>query len=384
MLDLRALRLERGWKTSDVAELYGKYTSGKTISAGMIYKIEEGQLPMDAKRRAVLARMFGLSIATTGVQLIQPSRRLVQTTQINRKAIDVEEYRLYLQDLWRNGAQDAEATLIDLGTRINTIHSQVLYSRTQQSQLRELLVEFHIRTASIAKESGYTSGSLSHYTKAIVLAKESGFKDATATAYYRRAKWYIDAWNMQKGWHDLLAAEAQNPSPTIMGRVYSIKGLALSRTGKLAEAMREVDKSDRCINAPVGLGSIIDFPSSIWSLNRSLTLLSAPKGARPDLAEDTIRSTSIYREGEKYTRFHGFALIEDLMLQGMIYRSKGYYPLACSMFIEAVSLMKPGHIYMTTIEQEYEKLKVSSFGKSKDVAELGLKLLVLQMPHMFN
>ena len=77
-------------------------------------------------------------------------------------------------------------------------------------------------------------------------------------------------------------------------------------------------------------------------------------------------------------------MIEDLLLHSMIFMSRGYLPPATSLLRDATGMMTPGHIYISLVEKKYEELLHGPYSKSKEVADLGLGLLTLQMPHLFS
>jgi len=83
-------------------------------------------------------------------------------------------------------------------------------------------------------------------------------------------------------------------------------------------------------------------------------------------------------------RIHAYYVLVNNIILARYYVDKGYYPIATTLTEEALSQIQNMHstAYLPAIMRLYEKLKDSSYGKSVEVAELGLRLLFVQDPSL--
>jgi hypothetical protein len=405
---LREKRLERGWSAETAGVIYGNAVRGKPITEGAIYTLEEGKLPKSVKRRWVLARMFDIPPAVLGLSLVKSSR-LPQSLTRRTRPVDVVEYQKTLMAYWKQGySGTAEEALRDLQYRINALHDHVLYVNSdQKEQMKRLLCGYHMRRAEVAKELGYDGSALDHVNKALILAKEENYTDLTATAYYRRGEIYFDAWNLQTALRDFKAAQSVETKqaltkqinrypipPQVKGRILNVRGLTQARLAQsdvdLKEALRFVDLSERYISAEdddnVNLCTL-DLTGERYFINRAKSLLEPPLKKIHLVSEAEEAIAEIRKQSDpNLKRFHGYALMSEEVLQAIVYLDKRYYPIATAQIQDALRLMKQMSttIHLPVANRIYDDLRASSYGKSVEVAELGLQILFIQYPQLFN
>jgi hypothetical protein len=129
---------------------------------------------------------------------------------------------------------------------------------------------------------------------------------------------------------------------------------------------------------------MIDFPQAQYNKWSIQALLGSPvkKLHRTGEADDLI--TDIFRA--KYSkRLRKYDVIGEKFLTALIYIDKGYYPVATTLLQEAVELAGKDDLpILPSLEKAYEALLEGPYGKEREVAEVGLQLLLVQMPHLFE
>ncbi|QBD75255.1 hypothetical protein EPA93_04290 [Ktedonosporobacter rubrisoli] len=119
--------------------------------------MEAGNIPKDAARRWVLARMLDLAPATLGLPALKhASEHVLSPLPTEQSGINYEEYSSFLFKLWKQGYDDADATLGALRSRIRALHDKVLYIRKpERTRMLQLLCAYQLRFAHIAREQGH-------------------------------------------------------------------------------------------------------------------------------------------------------------------------------------------------------------------------------------
>lgn len=395
---LQTKRLEHGWLVEQVATLYGGAIHGKPVTEGTIYMMEEGVIPKDPKRRWVLSRIFSISPVALGLKTVPPPRipRSTRRTQ----PVDIKEFQSALHSYWTQGYQgQPETALVDLEYRINSLHDHVLYVRSpEKDQMMRLLCGFHMRRAEVARELSYDKIALDHVNKAVILAKEHNYIDLAATALYRRGEIAFDKWKLPIALKDFNTSLSFDRTPTrypippqIKGRILAMKGLSQARlatTGQeIQEALDVVDASEKYINSE-RYDSIcaLNLTGERYYIDRAKSLVG-PGNKKLHLsnqAEEAIVELEKYAH-KNPKRFHSYYQMEEKIVQALIYLDRGYYPIATSLLQNALDEMKQmkSTIHLPIANRIYEQLQESSYGKSTEVAELGLQLLFLQIPQLF-
>ena len=392
---LRTKRVERGWSVETVAALYGEAVRGTPVTGGAIHTMEEGQLPQSPKRRWVLARMFDIAPAVLGLQAIKAPNGKAPVPPRRSRHVDVEEFQTTLHRYWQQGySTTAEGALSDLGTRINALHDTVLYSSEKQA-MKRLLCGYHLQRAQVAKELSYTITALDHLNKAVTLAKEEEFLDWYATALYRRGGFYLDKWDITRAKQNLFAAQkVMHVPPQVKGRILNVLGgteARIARThAEMAQAIHWVDLSEPYITEENGddrEGVTLDLTQARYLKNRALALVS-PEIKKIHLTDEAYHTSTLVAQkiDAKQKRSSDYHMLDTYIVQVLCYLDQGYHPVATSLSIEAIQMMikMKSTIYLPTIERIYNDLKASPYGKSEEVAELGLQLLFVQFPTLLE
>lgn len=353
--------------------------------------MEEGAIPQDPKRRWILSTIFNIPPAIMGLKAV-PSPKLPRSAR-RTAPVDIKEFQNALHSYWTQGYQgQPAAALVDLEYRINSLHDHVLYVRSpEKDQMMRLLCGFHMRRAEIARELGYDKTALDHVNKALILAKDNNYLDLAATAFYRRGEMAFDKWKLQSALSDFQAAiSLKTIPPQAKGRSLHVAGFTLARLSlsknDMKEAISMMDEATPYIGATKS-DCAISLTGEEYYRFRAMALVSPAERIlhMPDAAEDSL-TEMLKHSTPELKRFHGYQLIGQNLVQAIIYIDKGYYPIATTLVQEALTIMKQiqSTVHIPTANRIYAQLQASSYGKSTEVAELGLQLLFLQIPQMFT
>jgi tetratricopeptide (TPR) repeat protein len=400
---LREKRLEFGWNVETVGTLYGNAVRGKPVTGGAIHTLEEGMIPASIKRRWVLAQLYGIAPALLGLDTMKGTINKIPYFPSRRtKLVDIQEYHASLLSYWKLGyTGTAETALKDLGQRIHALHDTVLYvNSTQKDQMKRLLCGYHMRRAEVARELSYTGSALEHLNKAVILARQEKYADLEATALYRRGEYFFDNWNFQLALKDLKTAQTLDRAPApkyaippqVKGRILNARGLVESRIAMTNQDMKEalswVDLSEQYVQPTVDDDVYaLDLTRVRYLLNRAKTMVGSPVKElhMVDEAYD-VNTEMIQQSDPEQKRFHAYHVLDSTIVQSIYYMDKSYFPIATTLAQDALSMMEEMNstIHLPMTVRLYENLRATSYGKSTEVAELGLRLLFMQHPQMFN
>ncbi len=399
---LRKKRVEYGWSAETAGVLYGNAVRGRPVTEGAIHTLEEGTIPKNIKRRWVLARMYNLTPVMLGLPVLQKTiKKIPYMPSRKTQPVSVEEYQDTLLSYWKLGySGTAEAALKDLGYRINCLHDNVLYTNSiQKEQMKQLLCGYHMRRAEVARELSYNASALDHLNKAVILAREEKYSALEATALYRRGEFFFDSWDFQVALKDFgraLALErfsvdgANVIPPQVKGRILNVQGLTEARIARtrveMAEAMKLVDKSEQFIGPEVEDDIYaLDLTDVRYLLNRAKALVGPPKKELHQSVEAfDVNKEMLKHSNTEHKRFHAYHIMDGHIIEALYYIDKGYYPIATALVQEALTMMEEMNstIHLPITIHVYEDLKGSPYGKSVEVAELGLHLLFIQHPDL--
>nr|BBH86365.1 hypothetical protein KTC_11160 [Thermosporothrix sp. COM3] len=400
---IRNKRIEKGWSAEKLGSLYGNAVRGYPVQQDAIYMIEEGHLPKNIKRRLVLAGLLGIPPL-----LLCPDLQAEADVSIPEHPLDRTEYTTALNAYWQKGYKGSpEHALNDLHERLQTLHNSVLYaSAPQKEQIKRLLCSYHVRRAYIANELGRASLALSHFHKAITLATEEEFTDLHAMALYRRGEFFFDRAELKHAEQDLQAvlqltrstSSSSNktrkyaPPERIKGRALNILGLTqvwkARNEAAFGQALKLIDESEKYIELDPG-GDIytIELTPQFYLINRARALVEVNnvKLQRSTQAQDILDELEQH-QARKGKRIHNYERLNNIFILARSHFGKGYYPIATTLAQEALSLMEEmqSYIHLPVIKRLYEDLSSTSYGKSDDVAALGLQILFLEYAGMFQ
>lgn len=382
---LRAKRLEKGWSTADVATLYGNFLNGHPISETHVWRIEEGYIPVNPKRRLILATIYGLA-------LVPPLPGDAYHASKKPRAVDLADYRETLFTLWKQGySGNPNITLKDLRSKIRVLHDTIPYTKfPQKEEMKKILCGYNLRIADILREIGEDASALRHLSNAVTLAQEEQYPDWEAVALYRRGEYYFDKWDFKKALGDfgLSLKLCNSASQQVKGRILNLTGLSMARSaqtgGELAKALKYIDVSGKCI----GQGDdpyTLNFNEERYLINRAQAAVISPntKIHLPDEAMDSLEKIEQCAHSK---RFRAYVEMESSFIQAIVYLDRGYFPVATEMLLSSIKIMEraKSNIHLPLIQRLYKSLNESPYGNSPEVTEIELHLLLLQHPHLLT
>ncbi|GCE47918.1 hypothetical protein EI42_05006 [Thermosporothrix hazakensis] len=392
---IRAARIEKGWSVEIVAKLYGEALRGKSVDVNTIYCIEEGIVPKDMRRRAVLAEILNIPPMLLGLDLSVGA--LDETPPTNSKKISAKIVEKALLSYWEQGPKEPHRAMKDLANKIQSLHNNVLYtSSPEKEKMKKLLCACHIRRAYLANELGLSSVALDHLDKAILLAREEGLKDLEIISLYRKGEFYFDKWDLKKGTPLLQAAldgaKAAALPTSIKGRILVIYGLACARqaTGQkdVQHSIKMIEQSEHFIDGGRLENGIYTLEHDRFFLFQNLGkgFVETPKLKSPrnaiEIADEMEKLSHPNRK-----RFYAYESLNMTLIRLQAYQAMGYQEIAIEMALQALQDMKKMHsfVHLPVLTRTYENAKETPYGRhSEEVAELGVQLLFCQYSGLFK
>ncbi|MBV9021627.1 MAG: hypothetical protein JOZ71_13045 [Ktedonobacteraceae bacterium] len=153
---------------------------------------------------------------------------------------------------------------------------------------------------------------------------------------------------------------------------------------ELLKALKVIDLAKGEIGKPPDEGGIsIKLDQERYHLNRAEAYLASPfQMVRfPASAHEELEEAARVTEPT-----HKVRQTDNAILLAQSYLIEEYYPRATAYGENALDLVKGigSPLRLASIEALYRQLRVSRYGKHPDVAKLGVKLLRVQQPQMFN
>ena len=122
-------------------------------------------------------------------------------------------------------------------------------------------------------------------------------------------------------------------------------------------------------------------------LDRAKALV-APVDRKIHVSEEAYKISDEILQKSDHTlkRRHAYHTLDHYIILSQYYLDKGYHPMATTQIEMALSQMEEMNslVHLPMIVHLYEQLTESSYGKSVEVAELGLHLLFVQYPWLFK
>lgn len=394
---LRDERLTRGWQLETIAQLYGVAATGKPVTTGAIYMFEAGKLPQSKTRRWILATIYGIAPLALGLE-VPRSTRISSYSSYKPRSVDVVEFRETLYSYWTHGYSGTpEQALVDVASRIRALHDNVLYS-SQSTEMKRLLIGYHLRRSEIARELFYNKTALDHLNKAVILARDEDFSDLEAAALYRRGEFFYDTRNYTSALENLKAAQALDvssvtpsfPIPShVLGRIINVRGVVEANLAQsqqdMLKATKLIDSASKYITPVIDPDlCTIDLEESRYYVDRAKAMI-APASYKLRIPEEGLESAlKILDSGSAHPRFQVYDTVDSYLIQSACYLTQGLYPIACASLHDAVEKMREINTpqLLSYAINLFEMLKRSNYGKSIEVAELGLSLLFLQHPQL--
>ncbi|GHO97678.1 hypothetical protein KSF_077260 [Reticulibacter mediterranei] len=396
---LRERRIEAGLSADQAASIYGQALKGVAITRKAYLKMEEGYLPKSLKRRAILAGMLGIAPALLLPEIVnEVSTQRVPTEK--GKALNIKEYRAKLLTVEKQGYRSADEALREATRRIHTLHSRIFYvSSQEQEEMKLLLCGYQTLYADIARERGDYKLALAHYNMAITLAYQEGFTDFEAAAICQRGNLFLDQHDLNSALRDFQRAASFKTPDQLRGYILSLQAVTQMRLAHTEQektaALRLIDETENLASPTIddALYQHIDtcsFPPDRYLRFWANTLMLAPikKLRSPGLATEILNELEIRNHGSnaEEKRHNAYHQMECNLAYARIYKDQEYFPVVSTLLQEALTLAQQinSRVHLRSISNLHNDLKMSSYGKNEEVAMLGVEIMKVQHPHLFN
>jgi len=408
----------KGWSSRYLAIRYTEVLreqgedEDEAITARWIQLMEkENQVPKDPKRRWVLAMLLGIPAASFGLkELNQPPKVLTKTLHLilKREPINVKEYRTTLERYCASWGElgNFSEILQNILHRISSLQNEAFSTRSPEKQeLLQLWCEYHILAANIALSHYRFDEAITLLDRAIIVAEDNqlytvlsyGFRERglvyldkgeiTAITYgYEAAKPDFDAaistFNEAIKLEGLVSAQRHALTVLLAGGAHA--HVAQSQK-QLATALHMIDEAGKAIGSETDDKRIpARLDEERYHLDKAYAYLASPV--------KTLRFPQRAREkelDEAMKRTQGFKTrhAENAFLQAKSYFVAGEYEMATThaqLAIPFVQDLINSPINFARLDALHQGLLKSPFGQSDAVAELGIKLLKAQKPHLFT
>jgi len=374
----------------------------KLITDQRIYAMEnQNKVPKDQKRRWILAALLDIPPVLFGLEAL-PSVSSIFTWE----SVDVGEYRVALVQYWdalRLGV--VQRSLWDIKRRITNLHHEAPFANPiEKQELFTLLCYYYILAGEIARDQMCFDEALTLLSRAITIAEEHTLYDVWAFALRQRGNAYANRGQITAGFKGFAAAQVDFEAAAcdMQAALYLQTHLSSHRTATIAlstsataawtardrqellHAIKVIDQAKGEIGKPAdeeGIGVKLD--QERYHLNRALAYLASPfqMARSPASARQALEAAIRVTEPTHKTR-----QADNYLLLTKSYLVEGLYPIATASAENALDLVKDinSRWGLTYIEGLYRGLRASPYGKSTEVAQLGIKLLRVQQPEMFT
>jgi len=384
---IKQARLAKGWTREDLALLYGEFFHEISINSETIRMWEDyDKLPKKPKRRQVLALLLDLPLAALGVDaaLHMTAMTTAPATTIN-VAQATELLRQYKQ---QNHATTVGSSLSNILTTIHQIHDEIPYtSPPERSQFLYLLADYQQFVASIFRDSTDYGQALLYQNKAYAVAKNIDDPEQTALVLWRRGITYHEQGNMTAAISDFEAAQKQQPSSVNLQGVLwmslgHVQAHAATDRSSLATAFQSFKHAELLLDAAVDEDDpyFIKFNEEGYHLNKASAFLGSPvKQLRS--AEEAF--TELAEVPVNLDRKRRYAYSSYLQAKGWL--EDGELPMATQISLDALEASGEINsvVNIQRIQGLHQTLRDTNFGKSPEVARLGLEVERLVRPELF-
>lgn len=384
---IKQARLAKGWTRHDLARLYGEFFHDQTISEETIRMWEDyNKLPKKPKRRQVLALLLDLPLAALGVEellhVAGSSALLPQTINVPQAAALLQQYK------HQNHATTAGSSLSAILGTIHQIHDEVPYaSSADQSQFLYLLADYQQFVASIYRDQTDYDQALVYQNNAYAVAKSLENPDQIALVLWRRGITYHEQGNFAAAISDFEAAQSQQPaSCNLQGVLWSslghVQAHAATDKTELATAFQSFKQAELLLDPAQAEEDsyFIKFNEEGYHLNKASAFLGSPvKGLRS--ADEAF--TELADVPVNLDRKRRYAYSSYLQAKGWL--EDGELPMATQISLDALEASGEINsvVNIQRIQGLHQTLKATSFGKSPEVARLGLEVQRLVRPELF-
>jgi tetratricopeptide (TPR) repeat protein len=406
---LHYFRLQMGWTAITLALLYAEalqregVEDSNPITKNWIYMMEKRNLvPVDDKRRWILARLLDIPPVLFGLDPL--SEALQRISQWEK--VDVEEYHIVLARYcqgWHSGS--VLQAMHDIKRRIDNLHNEICSSKDVKKDKLQLVCGYHILMGQLALAQMDFDATIEALDKAITIAQRNRLYDIWAYALHERGcvyrgrgeiiaslKSYDDAQSdfAEAALNYHAAQQFESKLPLSLRGIISLgAGMAYAYTAQdeksFKAALETIDTGKNQIGKvaePFSIPITAILDEERYHLDRSTAYLAyathahgCAKTAREELDHAARKAiNSRVRNASSASRLARSYMIE------------GKYEMTVAYTESALSTLqgKGSALNLTRLAAIYHELRRSPYGKSTDVARLGISLLKIQKPMLFN
>ena len=353
-------------------------------------KERTNSFPLDEKRRALLAVFFQASPALFGLESLDvliEAREMPPSKELSRVLysgpIDLAEYRSFLLSCWTlHLRRTARELLDDIELRIARLHDVLPYETEprEKTQPGRLLCGYHLAGGMIAKDQRRFDLALSHFNKALILAREMKSPRLQAAALYRRGGVLLDWRKFAEAWRDFSEAEALKDytPPRMRGSILVARAIAGGFFVQDHEDMRKkvltpVKQAHDLLgteNQDEGL-HFIRFTDQGYHVDSAIALLESPieRFRCAHAAREHLDQLKGHEEGIRQQTY-------NLLLEAKISICTKAHDEAVQAALSAFDILKQVEtgVNMQRLRQLCRELEAGPYGKSTEVARLRLQL----------
>jgi tetratricopeptide (TPR) repeat protein len=399
---LHYFRLLKGWTAAYLAFVYSEALGHEEImTANWIYRMEhKNEVPTDEKRRWILARLLNIPPLLFGLEPLESA----MSDLFKWEKVDVQEYRLALEHYnqrWRSGA--VLQAVSDIKRRISNLREAS--NSSEKREVYKLLCGYLILLAKLALDQMKFNTAINHFTNAVTIAEQEKLYDLWAFALRERGNVYKKRGEITAGLEEYPAAQQDfeqavlnyqaaqalesKVQPIFRGFVLSGAADAYAYTardkGEFDTALGVLDAASKEIGKQADDVSLLiaRLDEERYHLNKAAAYLAYPgaKAAHAIAARNELKQatdTSMNSLDRNASRS---------VLLAKSYLVDGQYPMAVAYTKDALDAVWASHssLYLSRLDMIYQRLSNDpSYGKSADVALLGVDLLKAQKPELFH
>jgi hypothetical protein len=275
---------------------------------------------------------------------------------------------------------------------VSYLHHKVLYvDGKQQREMMSLLCYYQQLLANVAIDGGAYGTAMEHMNNAYTLAKLLEHKALQAVVLCRRAYLSFENGAFTAALPDFaatLSLQAALP-PQLKGTILLDAGRGHAHTAQssqeMTQALHWIDEAEHMVGAGEveEEGHFLKFDALRYHLGYAHALMGSPlkQFRRPESCLEHLN----------WVRKHTFAERERLNINSELFRAKawldkGYYPDVAKLARTTLQIVQERELAVerTRIEALYQRLRDTNYGKSVEVAQLGVDLMLARYPELFT
>jgi tetratricopeptide (TPR) repeat protein len=397
---LEYFRILAGWSREQLAFYYSEALGKEVITASWVYHMEkENRIPIDQKRRWILARLLNIPPILFGLQDFKNI-----TALFDWEPVDIAEYRTQLAIYgkgWHSTSIFQEVD--DIKRRIGNLYREAPYS-SEKKEMLTLLCSYLIALGDIAHSYMRFTTAISHFDKAIKIAEQEELYDILAFALRQRGSVQMEHGEITTGLEDREAGQRHfeeaaltyqraqrfdsKIQPIFRGLVLSCAGEAYAYIARDSEefdaALKILDQATTYIGQQkqeelLTIGAILD--EERYHMNKCTAYLShGSKKANALAARKELKLASSHSINSLSRRAYTSTLLAKSYVLSRDYEK------AVIQIEEALDVVLESRstIHLMRLDILHQQLRKTPYGNSSDVAILSTKLLKAQQPELFN